>query len=59
MVYNKIDKYECFEPRIERDQDGLPKRVWLSAKTGEGIEYLRQALQEYFPEPSLEAEFID
>jgi len=59
MVYNKIDKYEGFEPRIERDQDGLPKRVWLSAKTGEGIEYLRQALQEYFPEPSLEAEFID
>ena len=59
MVYNKIDKYDGFEPRIERDQDGLPKRVWLSAKTGEGIEFLRQALHEYFPETVAEAEFID
>jgi GTP-binding protein HflX len=59
MVYNKIDKYEGFEPRLERDQDGLPTRIWLSARTGEGVELLRQALHEYFPELALEAENID
>jgi GTP-binding protein HflX len=49
IVYNKIDKLEGMEPRVERNADGDIERIWLSARTGEGLELLRQALQEYFP----------
>ncbi len=34
------------QPRIDRDADGKPQAVWLSAATGDGIELLRQALGE-------------
>ncbi|WP_424682602.1 ribosome rescue GTPase HflX [Frateuria sp. YIM B11624] len=34
------------EPRIVRDGEGRPTQVWLSARTGEGLELLRQALGE-------------
>lgn len=46
LVCNKIDMLDDAKPRIDRDEQGLPRRVWLSAKTGEGIELLFQALQE-------------
>jgi GTP-binding protein HflX len=49
IVYNKIDKLDDMPPRIERNADGQIERIWLSAQTGEGLELLRQALQEYFP----------
>ncbi|MFN2328307.1 MAG: ribosome rescue GTPase HflX [Chromatocurvus sp.] len=44
-VYNKID---CLEmaPRLDRDDQGRPIRVWLSASTGEGIDLLLQAIAE-------------
>lgn len=50
IVYNKIDNVEGMTPRIERNAEGEIHRIWLSAKTGEGLELLRQALQEYFPQ---------
>ncbi len=50
IVYNKIDKLDGMKPRIERNADGDIERIWLSARTGEGLELLRQALQEYFPQ---------
>jgi GTP-binding protein HflX len=53
FVYNKIDKYEGFEPRLERSEDGQITRIWLSAKTGDGVELLRQTLHEYFPDESM------
>lgn len=59
VVCNKIDQLEDHAARIDRDDEGNIKRVWLSAKTGEGIDLLRQALQEYFPEQELELEKID
>lgn len=49
IVYNKIDKLDDMPPRIERNADGQIERIWLSAQTGEGLDLLRQALQEYFP----------
>jgi GTP-binding protein HflX len=49
IVYNKIDRVDNLQPRIERDEDGKITRIWLSARTGEGLELLRQALHEYFP----------
>lgn len=46
LVMNKIDGVEQIEPRIDYHESGLPRRVWLSAKTGEGIELLEQAIVE-------------
>ncbi len=42
---NKIDLLES-TPRIDRDEDGSPRRVWLCATTGDGAELLTQALAE-------------
>ncbi len=36
LVMNKIDMLEDFEPRIDRDEENKPIRVWLSAQTGAG-----------------------
>lgn len=46
LVYNKIDKLEDVEPHIDRDEEGIPVRVWLSAHTGEGLPLLKQAITE-------------
>jgi GTP-binding protein HflX len=46
LVYNKIDLLDDFPARIDRDEDGVPVRVWLSAQTGEGADLLLQAVNE-------------
>jgi GTP-binding protein HflX len=46
LICNKIDKLDDIEPRIDRDDTGMPIRVWLSAHAGVGIELLFQALAE-------------
>jgi len=46
LICNKIDMLEDVEPRIDRDDTGLPIRVWLSAQKGIGIELLFTALAE-------------
>ncbi|MCM2678466.1 ribosome rescue GTPase HflX [Echinimonas agarilytica] len=46
LVCNKIDLLEGALPRIDRDEDGMPWRVWVSAQEGLGIELLFQALKE-------------
>lgn len=46
LVWNKIDRVEELQPRIERDEQGLPQQVWLSAQTGAGVELLAEALVE-------------
>jgi GTP-binding protein HflX len=45
-VFNKIDLIPGSEPRIQRDAQNLPKRVWVSAKTGAGMDLLQQAVSE-------------
>lgn len=45
-VYNKIDLLEGRKPRIDRDEDGKPVRVWLSAVSGEGHDLLFEAVNE-------------
>lgn len=47
QVMNKIDRLEV-EPRVETDDEGRVKRIWVSAKTGAGLEQLKQVLVEYF-----------
>lgn len=46
MVYNKIDLMGDFPPRIDRNDEGVAIAVWLSARTGVGLDLLRQALNE-------------
>ncbi|MEB6337182.1 ribosome rescue GTPase HflX [Serratia rhizosphaerae] len=46
LVMNKIDMLDDFVPRIDRNDENLPIRVWLSAVSGEGIPLLYQALTE-------------
>ncbi len=46
LVCNKIDRLEDIQPRIDRDETGMPTRVWLSAQQGIGIDLLFQALTE-------------
>lgn len=45
-VYNKVDLLEGIEPQIQRDADGRPQRVWVSAREGFGLDLLRQAIAE-------------
>ncbi|MDG4866778.1 GTPase HflX [Guyparkeria sp. 1SP6A2] len=45
-VMNKIDRLEEQGVRVDRDKHGQPARVWVSAKEGEGIEALGEALVE-------------
>jgi GTP-binding protein HflX len=46
LVWNKIDKTDGVEPGIDRDEYGRICRVRLSAKSGHGVDALRQALIE-------------
>jgi len=50
QVYNKIDLLPGQEARIDRDEEGKPVRVWLSAVSGEGIDLLFQAASELLAE---------
>lgn len=45
-VYNKIDLLDRAAPRIDRDQDGQPVAVWLSAFSGAGLDLLGNAIAE-------------
>lgn len=48
-IFNKIDNADpSVSPRLEEAHDGIPTRVWLSAKTGEGIGLLTDYLARHF-----------
>lgn len=53
MVYNKIDLLGAevensapFSARMDRNEEGIPERVWVSARTGAGMELLFDAIAE-------------
>ncbi len=46
QVYNKADILRV-PPRVDRAETGMPKRVWLSAATGEGVDILMGVITEY------------
>jgi GTP-binding protein HflX len=50
QVFNKIDLLDDFTPRVERNEDGLPVKVWLSAVSGQGIQGLFDAVVERLAE---------
>jgi GTP-binding protein HflX len=53
LVYNKIDLIDI-EPRIDRDDKGIPWRVWISAQHHSGIDLLLQAIGEILSEGVIE-----
>lgn len=53
QVMNKIDLLDS-APRIERDDQGMPTAVWLSAQDGRGIELFHQALTDCLAENIIE-----
>jgi GTP-binding protein HflX len=55
QVYNKIDLLQQ-SPRIDRNENGKPERVWLSAATGEGCELLLEAMAELVGEDMVNEE---
>ncbi|CAD83603.1 HflX protein,putative GTPase [Candidatus Blochmanniella floridana] len=46
VVMNKIDQMSKVQPHIDRDIDGFPIKVWISARNRVGIELLNQAIHE-------------
>lgn len=46
LIFNKVDKLEGIKPHIERNDDGTPIAVYLSAQENLGIDLLFQAIQE-------------
>lgn len=57
QILNKIDLLEKTKPEIEYDENQIPKRVWISAQKGIGIDLLLQAVSEILAE-SLVSETI-
>ncbi len=49
-VYNKIDLLDNVDPHIQRDEQGKPTRVWISAYKQQGIALLQQAIAELLEE---------
>lgn len=47
-IFNKIDLLEDFSPRVDRDEEGKPIRVWISAEKNLGMDLLRDVLTEIF-----------
>ncbi len=46
LVYNKIDCLDEATARIDRNDEGVPVRVWISAQANDGINLLFEALTE-------------
>jgi len=46
QIFNKIDLVPGRKPGIDRDESGLPWRVWVSAMDKQGLELINQAIGE-------------
>ncbi|MCW9047453.1 MAG: GTPase HflX [Gammaproteobacteria bacterium] len=47
QIMNKIDRLEI-EPRIDRDEQGNVKRIWVSAIQNKGLDLIHQVLADHF-----------
>jgi GTP-binding protein HflX len=57
LVYNKIDRLEDAEPRHDEPHRAR-ERLWLSARTGEGVEALRTVIARRFSERQVRGELV-
>lgn len=56
LIYNKLDQLENRQPRIDRDEQGIPVAVWLSAREDQGMDLLQQAIAERLAPQRFEGE---
>ena len=56
-IMNKVD-LTGVKPRIDIAEDGRVKRIWLSVKSGDGINLLQQTLIDLFREQMVEGRLI-
>lgn len=54
MVFNKIDLLEDPRPRIDRNEQGIPTAVWVSALHDLGLEMLKKAIAELLAQDMVE-----
>ncbi|MEM1243745.1 MAG: ribosome rescue GTPase HflX [Pseudomonadota bacterium] len=60
IVYNKIDLTDDAEPNVERDRQGRPQAVWISAAKNLGIDLLVNAIGErVFGDPIVRTLILD
>ena len=57
QIMNKIDRLDV-PPRVDRDDEGQVTRIWVSAKTGEGMDFIKQVLGAYFEEKQISGELV-
>lgn len=55
LVYNKVD-ISGGQSRIDRDASGKPAKVWLSAHSGDGLDYLLSAMGELLADDLIETQ---
>jgi len=53
IVYNKIDRLQQGSARLERSQEGVITKIWLSAQQGTGLDLLKMALMEHLHETTV------
>lgn len=54
LIYNKVDLLDGKQAGVDRDKNGKPYRVWVSAVSGEGIDDLLQTISELLGEDFIE-----
>jgi GTP-binding protein HflX len=54
-IMNKVDRLEL-PPTIDRDESGRVVRIWVSARTGAGIDLIKQTLADYFAQDQVKGE---
>lgn len=57
QVMNKIDLTGT-KPRVDYDENGKVKRIWLSVATGEGIDLMKQVLVDRFRQQMVEGRLV-
>ena len=57
LVYNKID-LAGIPAKVIRGSNGLETRIWVSAKTGEGLDLLKTELERFFEGETLQGMLI-
>lgn len=59
LVFNKIDRLDpLVEPHVDFNDEGLPERVWVSAKNNQGIDLLNDALAAFFKGEFVRAQVV-
>ena len=57
-IYNKIDLLPGVEPKIQRNDEGRPVRVWVSAITGAGLDLIQDAIIELLGDDMLNGRLV-